>query len=447
MRDVASNDFRKSECGQSLILVAFSLVVLCGFMGLAIDVGRLRAEAIKLQTAADAAALAGALEINYCNGTASCTAMQDSAKAAVGENGLTVSSFVTACPGKPGTGVTLMLFNGPCYLGTTDPNHGNARYVETVVANQVPWAFASVFGLPPVTLTARSEAALGLPQFCVYALDPSAQKTISFTGGASLNASCGVMDDSSSKQALALSGSSEVDATAVWVHGDVSNSGTINPAPVTGVPALSDPLASLPQPTPASCSSQPDPKSVANSIYYGAKSAISISAGTNATFNPGTYCGGITLSGSSSAKFEPGLYIIEGNVTFSGGDTVTVDTTKPDPGVTIYLYSGQWSMTGSNTVNLIAPTSGTYSGILFFQNPNDTNSFTVSGGASSVWQGTIYIPGAPISLTGGANVAAYTILIAKQISGTGNSVFNVGADYSSLPDGPPIHSKTSVLVQ
>src|SRR5690242_19000059 len=49
--------------GISLVLVGFALVVLVGFVSLAVDIGRLRLANAELQTAADAAARAGAFAL------------------------------------------------------------------------------------------------------------------------------------------------------------------------------------------------------------------------------------------------------------------------------------------------------------------------------------------------------------------------------------------------
>ena len=56
---------RNKEAGQSIILLALALVVLLGFMGFGIDMGILRYEKRIEQTAADAAALAGANNLGY----------------------------------------------------------------------------------------------------------------------------------------------------------------------------------------------------------------------------------------------------------------------------------------------------------------------------------------------------------------------------------------------
>lgn len=62
-----TTDFRQEE-GQSLIQVALMLVVLIGFVGLALDGGDFYAERRRMQNAADAGALAGAWAM--CTGNA-----------------------------------------------------------------------------------------------------------------------------------------------------------------------------------------------------------------------------------------------------------------------------------------------------------------------------------------------------------------------------------------
>jgi hypothetical protein len=56
-------------------MVAISLVPIFGMMGLAIDVGQLRFANLRLQMPANAAASAGALELNTCGATADGSAL------------------------------------------------------------------------------------------------------------------------------------------------------------------------------------------------------------------------------------------------------------------------------------------------------------------------------------------------------------------------------------
>ena len=77
----------REDGGQAAILAAVGMIAILAFLGLAIDVGHLRYVKRQLQIAADAAAVAGALEIQSCGGTKNCSAMQVAAQDALTENG------------------------------------------------------------------------------------------------------------------------------------------------------------------------------------------------------------------------------------------------------------------------------------------------------------------------------------------------------------------------
>ena len=68
------------ESGQMIVMLAVSLSTLLAFMGLAVDVGLLFHARRQVQTAADAAASAAALDYRY-NGSTSVQIRRDSAAA------------------------------------------------------------------------------------------------------------------------------------------------------------------------------------------------------------------------------------------------------------------------------------------------------------------------------------------------------------------------------
>lgn len=78
------------EEGQSLIQFAVALVILLGFVALAVDVGNYYAERRKMQNAADAGALAGAREMCIGNGN---SAAVNSARAYLSRNGVPSTSM------------------------------------------------------------------------------------------------------------------------------------------------------------------------------------------------------------------------------------------------------------------------------------------------------------------------------------------------------------------
>ena len=181
----------KDESGQAVVIVAVSLMVLLGMMALAIDAGQLRYEKQKLQMAADAAALAGALELNACAGVSNCAALQTAAQDGLTENGLTGSTLLTNCATGGGTGLTITVNNGPCALGSQDPHSGDSKYVEVVVAQTQPTYFAGILGINSVPIKTRAEAALGNSPFCFY-ITGSTGTTLQLNG-ATLTLLCGIM--------------------------------------------------------------------------------------------------------------------------------------------------------------------------------------------------------------------------------------------------------------
>lgn len=120
-----------SKSGQVLALIAIAFAVLMGFLALALDVAQFLYARQQLQTAA------GAIEMSYCGGVARCTTMQSAVKTAMNENGYASMSFATQCATVSGTGLEVVLNNGPCALGAADPNQSDI-FVTTTWPGQTP---------------------------------------------------------------------------------------------------------------------------------------------------------------------------------------------------------------------------------------------------------------------------------------------------------------------
>ncbi len=411
----------RDESGQAAVLAAVGLTVILSFAGLAIDVGQLRYAQSKLQAAADASAIAGAMEISYCGGTADCSIMQTAAQQALVENRLTGSALLTQCASKGGSNLTLTVNNGPCVMGAADPNYGNTNYVEAVITEAQPTYFARVLAINSIKIAARAEAAMGNSPFCVDTLGTTGT-TFGINGGC-LTASCGIMVNSSGSPAFDSSGGT-IKATAIDIHGGDKISGSVNPTPITNAATLPNPLSWVTAPKIGSCTFT---------------STFSVSSGS-AAISPGTYCGGISINGGA-VNFNSGTYIVEGSGLTVNGGTVTSGT----DGVTFYFEAGSAQFNGSASVDLVAPTTGTYPGILFFQSSTDSTAATINGGAASVFQGALYFPDANVQLNG-SNAAAYTIVVSESMQVNGGN-FSLGNNYSSLPGGSPAKSVTSFLAQ
>ncbi len=257
----------------------------------------------------------------------------------------------------------------------------------------------------------------------IYVLDQSAGSALSLSGSAGVNVTGDVIVDSSSSSAIAISGAASVKAAAIQVVGGVQKSGspTLSPQPVTGSHLVSDPLAALPYPAIPSGQTNYGSKSIAGSssatLQPGIYSQISVSGAASVTLAAGTYViqgGGLTASGSGTVSIGAGTSIIleGGGLSVSGAAAVT------GTGVTVFNFGtayngttdggtfGPITLSGSGSVRLTPPASGTYAGILIFQGRDNAKALTFSGAAMQGVTGMIYAPAAQLAESGSAQVGS-----------------------------------------
>lgn len=405
----------RSDAGQALLLMALSMIVLCGFAGLGVDMGYMRYMQRRMQAATDSAALAGAAEINY--GDVTSAAQADAAK-----DGFT--------NGVNGTAITV---NNPPLSGS---HQGNPRYVQVYISQPQPTFFMKLFGVESEPVSTKAEAYDGISGGCIYVLNPSESSAFTVNGNSNLEAHCGILDNSNnSKAALVTDGGGCLSAMYIGVVGQFKNDSSCvpSPTPEDGIAGFSDPLAFLQPPTVGPCDHQ----------------SVSISGGTP-TLYPGVYCGGINISGgSTNVTFSPGTYIINGGgMSVSGGANVQANA------VTFYItgtsssFKGV-SITGGSNSELIAPTTGTYAGILFYQDRSISSTSSgadsnIAGGSGTAITGTLYFPTTNLSYSGSSVNSAYTIIVTDTLKITNTTTIN--DTYTTNPNGwSPIHS--AVLVR
>ena len=402
--------FFSDQRGQTTIVIGLSLLSICGMAGLAADVGTLFKTKRVLQTAADAGAIAAAAEARYSNDNAAALAIAALNGVTNGTNGFTVTETITASGYK-------------------------------VVASQAaPTFFMKLFGLSTMNVSATAVANNGPASNCIYALDPSGID-VGLTGTADLSMpNCGIIINSGSTNGLNMTGTSSLTADSIGIVGGYNTTGGASyyPTPVTGVAPAPNPLAYLSAPSFSTSSCLSDPH---------------ISGSTGGTIGPatpgGTVCyNGLSISGSGTVTMTPGLYIINGSMSMSGSGSLGMGTLGSDAasGVTIYLAppNGSLSLTGSGTMNIAAPCTNVatacntpYNGILFFEDPTDTNSMKITGSTGSTLQGIFYAPSAALTLSGtsGETIQADLVVHALSMSGTSNFT-----NYSSANANEPLSS-------
>ena len=389
--------------GQIVVSAALLLTVLVSFMGLAVDVGYMVDYRRRMTAAADGAAVAAAWEVKRNSNADAVTA----ARRAATDNGFT--------HGTKGITVTV---NRPPLSGDYV---GKKRYVEVLINQPRPTFFLRVLNIKSTTVAARAVAGSEEEPGCIYALDSKADSALVINGAALVNVpSCNVYVNSSSPSAMRVTGGACVTARSINITGSGLVSCT-SPNPLVKVPPVADPFADLQAPPMTGCT-------------YSDKVAIS---NRKTALSPGIYCGGISINGSANVTFNPGLYRIKNGLSISGGAAVS------GIGVTFYIYSGAVSITGGGSVKLVAPTSGSWEGILFFQNRSDTSTATFSGSSNIDLEGALYFPNALLQYSGGSpKNAGYTVLVARTLKFTGSTSLN--GDFTGLGTGGPVKKPTLV---
>lgn len=296
---------------------------------------------------------------------------------------------------------------------STGPNKNTQAAVEVIIQQPQPTYFAALVWPGALSVTGRA-VAKGGPNICILALDPTASNAISVQGSVAVNANnCSIYSDSAASASISAGGSSSVSALVVSAVGGVTGQSSITAqnGVLTQQNAIADPYASIPLPSYSGCT--------ATSPQYKYTEYLM----------PGVYRGGMTLNSGSNVTLSPGVYVMDqGSLTVNGGATLQ------GSGVTIVFTSSTGNnyatakINGGAVVNLTAPTSGQYAGIVFYGDramPTGT-SFNLGGGSYQYFGGAVYLPKADVSFSGNNSTStSCTQVIVDTISFVGNSGIQV----------------------
>ncbi|TPI12710.1 hypothetical protein FJW06_16095 [Mesorhizobium sp. B4-1-3] len=393
-----------SKGGNVATIFALTLPVVVGGAGLGVETSYWYYSSLKLQAIADAAAYAGALEKIAGSDTAAITA---AAISSATSNGLGGGTIVVNTP------------------PTSGPNTAK-KAVEVILSQNLDRMFTSIFTQTKVPEQARAVALItDASKACVLALNPSASQAALFSGSTSVKLTgCSVMSNSLASDAIKIQGSAGVQTDCLITVGGVllNNPPTmVCKAPITHALPASDPFASLPAPGTTPC------RTVSNGK-------------TSQTLQAGTYCSGMDLNGN--VALSTGTYVVQGNLKINAGAVVTCAAPCTN-GVTIFMSgSNTVSINGNATVILSAPTSGTYSGVLFYGDRTGSSAAsTFNGTATSLLTGAIYFPRQLVSYLGNfSGKNGCTQVIADTIQWSGNSTINQDCSSLGMKDIPAAQS-------
>ncbi len=419
------------RAGTIALTTAFGITTLLGVTGLSVTAGDWYFTHRAMQSAADAGALGGAVQLVSelsTGASVSTSAVTTAAKNDTANNGFT--------DGQNGVAVTAAI--------------NNNQYVTVTVSQPAQLMLAGLFmgGAPTIKATAQAGVVYNGAEPCILATSKTKANAIASVGNGSIQANgCPIVNDSTSATADFINGNGTIDASKICGPGGYAVSGgngSFNPTPSKCVP-IPDPYASYPVPPEASAPCQHGNNGI------GISSGISING--TVTLSPGVYCGGITISSSSNVTFQPGLYILrDGGITASGqavlaGLHVTFYLTGSNSQVNIpsddIALSGQAQVnfTGSRPQDL--PTDARYlAGFIFYQDVTAASTGqimnTLSGNSNVKYDGTIYFGNQDVTVTGNGvadGTSPFTRLIADTITYNGNGTLVFNSDCASSNSG------------
>jgi Flp pilus assembly protein TadG len=422
--------FRRDESGQTLVLAAIMLPVLIGFVGFAVDVGYAFDYKKQMQLAADSAAMAGAFAVK-ANGSISSTDLATLVTMDTANNGFTNGSggiAVNVC--RPAVDLT-------CPTTYTYAAGDNA--VKVSISQTRDTFFTKILSFNSMTIGASAVAAKSNGSgntSNIVILDTACENALSITGGNTLTLAGSIYVNACGNSAATVSGGGAVNAaggTFIGCNGSgqcgnyvASGGSTWSPTPTLTQPQIADPLASLPEPT-----------LTGSETNWG-----DVTTSGTQTVQPGIYTE-LKIPGGTVTMAAGTYFINGGKFEVSGGAQVS------GTGVFIYGYNNALFSIANNAtvVTLSAPTSGTYRGILYFQQRSNSKDAVVSGGATVNLDGVIYIsnPSSKLTFSGGSSsgaLASYTVLVVWELVMGGGGTF--GTDFAAI-GGSPLAGGTAGL--
>lgn len=349
--------FARNTEGNVMLTFGVAFSVLLGAAGLAVDSASFYDQQSRMQSVADASALAVAKELHLYRKKPE---ELDQLKS-VGR------SRVDALLGEAG------IAERP---HSTDITIGMEQNQVEVVISMVSDTLmpVEVWGENPIVVTSEAHA-YGQSRLCVLGLHPSKRDTIK-TSAAQLTApDCAVQSNSSDPSGLTVGSGGKIVSTVICTSGGYSGGSTsFEPTPTTDCPALDDPLAARQPPSFSGCD-------YLNRVIESGKVSIS----------PGTYCGGIKIGKAAEVTAEPGIYVI------TGGYFKVSDSAKlMGENVSFYFHDDLSTLEfkSNTTIDLSAPKDGPMAGILIYENRAALlgRTFVISSQNAHRLLGTIYLP-------------------------------------------------------
>ena len=369
------------ERGQLLIMTALFMLSLLTMTAFSFNAGYMYDKRNRLQAAADAAAMTGAIEVRRAP-TISDPDLLKFAQQQVSAHNFdpTATGFVLTVNHPPASGP---------YAGSGFPG-----FVEVIASEQTETFFGNLISWAGLAPRARAVSGTGANPNCIVVLsymkftNPATGSTLDST-----DCSITINGEGSPAPTNDLYNRANITARTIgvrhlgtqgcWSGGDCTNV-------VYGVAPGTDPLWDLPGLTPPASRGLPAPTC---SAPYAFVAAETISTSDVNKYACGFDIKGVGTSPGTVVTFQAGLYWINGPVTASGGGTIRFSGTDV---MLFYTAASSVDLSASNNVEIYlrAPTtatSTTYEGILWFHDRLTPVGTVVDLGSQNT---TMYVSGA-----------------------------------------------------
>lgn len=429
---------RRDERG-SVLAYMVVIPVLAGALAIGVETGELYRVKHQMQGAADDAVLVAAFDIiNGKSASATADAIYEAQRSGFTNGAGTVTVSVNTPPTQgPNVAtqgaveVVITKTQSLSFVSVLSPTSGG--YALTARAVAVPVATTT----NGTTTTTTSTSSVG----CMVALTPNNEQGISlssfnnFTGDCALISNATATGTTASTASIGISSFNNFTLSGdgmIWSRGSLFagsyNHFTPNATQINQTSTIADPYSGLGAPSPGTCT-------YTNYVEP---------SGSDLTLLPGTYCGGLSITSKSNVYFTAGTYYISnGDLVIRSDNNVSCSNCNASgsgagagSGTTFVLTQtsgnnsdiGGVSITSENNITLNAPNSGTYKGVLFYQDlrvapgtmASTSKIFTLSSLNNATLSGAVYFPNNAINISrinniGGTSSTGCTIWVGRYL--------------------------------
>ena len=338
--------FAADKGGAVLLILALSLPVLIGSVAAATEYGLLVKRRQQMQAAIDQAAMMGANQFLLAN------ADEASVKSFTETNAMALAQVPS----------------GRSTTATATATRTEAQ-VQVAMQETVPTMMGKLLSLPTADIRVKASAKLvGSIRLCLLALDPAAAGALHLEKNAQVTADdCSAYSNSVSTKGLQAATGARLTTRSSCSAGGVDGAkANFTPSPTTDCPQIKDPLADRAAPSIGSCITLSPLAVIGGLLPPLGTNTVS----TTVTLDPGTYCGGLKITGNAVVTLRPGIYVMKDG-------PLIVDKKASMSGQNVGFYftgsKGGLRFDKDTTISLTAPKDGVMSGLLMFEERTVSN--------------------------------------------------------------------------